>query len=215
MGGTYNPYAGFYLITQNEAHTWVEAFSQGGWTRIDPTIWIAPERITSNAQAFVESRSAASALLKVNMKFDFGWFQEMKLWFNQWDYRFYRWLDQLDYYGQGQLLSSWRLKRQWLYWIIPSIILVFALLYFVQLQWLSKERAPELELLWREFQEKCKKRGLHIQLRSLTMVENKLNDWRHDDRHRLQDIFQRLVMLSFATKGPKSISDIKKELRLL
>jgi transglutaminase-like putative cysteine protease len=38
LGGEYNAGADYYLVTQSEAHTWVEAWLPGkGWTRFDPT----------------------------------------------------------------------------------------------------------------------------------------------------------------------------------
>ncbi len=37
-GGYYNGFGGYYLITQNNAHVWVEAYFDGkGWLRMDPT----------------------------------------------------------------------------------------------------------------------------------------------------------------------------------
>jgi hypothetical protein len=37
-GGYYNGFGGYYLVTQNNAHVWVEAYFEGtGWVRMDPT----------------------------------------------------------------------------------------------------------------------------------------------------------------------------------
>jgi len=45
-GGVYNPLGGYYLITQNNAHVWVEVYiNKKGWVRMDPTpaaVGIAP-----------------------------------------------------------------------------------------------------------------------------------------------------------------------------
>jgi protein-glutamine gamma-glutamyltransferase len=51
MGGSYNRFADFYLISQNDAHVWVEAFENGKWKRLDPTEWIAPERVQLGGEA--------------------------------------------------------------------------------------------------------------------------------------------------------------------
>ena len=41
-GGTYNKTGGYYLITQNAAHVWVEAYvAPKGWVRFDPTPAVA------------------------------------------------------------------------------------------------------------------------------------------------------------------------------
>jgi protein-glutamine gamma-glutamyltransferase len=39
-GGTYNEMGGYYLVTDDMAHVWVEAFIEGrGWLTVDPTLW--------------------------------------------------------------------------------------------------------------------------------------------------------------------------------
>ena len=51
LGGEYNELGGYYLVTDDKAHVWVEAFIEGsGWVRIDPSsfaanageLWSAP-----------------------------------------------------------------------------------------------------------------------------------------------------------------------------
>ena len=39
-GGTYNEMGGYYLVTEDMAHVWVEAYVDGrGWVSIDPSAW--------------------------------------------------------------------------------------------------------------------------------------------------------------------------------
>ena len=51
LGGEYNQLGGYYLVTDNKAHVWVEAYIEGsGWERIDPSslalnagdVWTSP-----------------------------------------------------------------------------------------------------------------------------------------------------------------------------
>lgn len=51
LGGEYNELGGYYLVTDDKAHVWVEAYIKGsGWVRIDPSsfatnagdVWTAP-----------------------------------------------------------------------------------------------------------------------------------------------------------------------------
>ena len=45
-GGTYNPYAGYWIVRQSNAHAWDEIWIAGeGWLRVDPTSAIAPDRV--------------------------------------------------------------------------------------------------------------------------------------------------------------------------
>lgn len=50
QGGELNPVDGYYTVRQSDAHAWSEVWlgPQRGWTRIDPTAAVAPERIRSS-----------------------------------------------------------------------------------------------------------------------------------------------------------------------
>lgn len=46
LGGEWNPTGGYYIVRQSEAHAWTEIWLEGqGWTRVDPTAVVAPERL--------------------------------------------------------------------------------------------------------------------------------------------------------------------------
>ena len=46
LGGEWNPVGGYFIVRQSEAHAWTEVWLDGqGWTRIDPTAVVAPERL--------------------------------------------------------------------------------------------------------------------------------------------------------------------------
>ena len=46
LGGEWNPIGGYFLVRQSDAHAWAEVWLAGrGWTRIDPTAVVAPERL--------------------------------------------------------------------------------------------------------------------------------------------------------------------------
>ena len=46
QGGEINPMGGRLIVRQSDAHAWAEVWRNGqGWTRIDPTAAVAPERI--------------------------------------------------------------------------------------------------------------------------------------------------------------------------
>jgi transglutaminase-like putative cysteine protease len=46
LGGEWNPAGGYYLVRQSDAHAWAEVWLTGrGWTRVDPTAVVAPERL--------------------------------------------------------------------------------------------------------------------------------------------------------------------------
>jgi transglutaminase-like putative cysteine protease len=46
LGGEWNPIGGYFLVRQSDAHAWAEVWlDERGWTRIDPTAVVAPERL--------------------------------------------------------------------------------------------------------------------------------------------------------------------------
>ena len=46
LGGQWNPYDSTLIVRQSDAHAWAEVWLAGrGWTRVDPTAVVAPERL--------------------------------------------------------------------------------------------------------------------------------------------------------------------------
>ena len=46
QGGEWNPVREYFLVRQSDAHAWAEVWIDGrGWTRVDPTAVVAPERL--------------------------------------------------------------------------------------------------------------------------------------------------------------------------
>ncbi len=61
QGGTYNRFAGYWIVRQSDAHAWNEIWLQSrGWVRADPTAAIAPERIERGSEALYGMDSAAA-----------------------------------------------------------------------------------------------------------------------------------------------------------
>jgi protein-glutamine gamma-glutamyltransferase len=67
LGGEFNEMGRFYLVRQSDTHAWCEVwFPDTGWTRVDPTSVVAPERINFGLESFLE-RSANAG--EVNLGF--------------------------------------------------------------------------------------------------------------------------------------------------
>ncbi len=64
QGGTRNEYGGYYLVRQSDAHAWSEVWLAGnGWTRVDPTAAVAPQRIDTGIGAALEGSANLPAYL--------------------------------------------------------------------------------------------------------------------------------------------------------
>lgn len=216
MGGSYNRFAGFYLITQNDAHVWVEALQDGKWTRLDPTDWIAPERVKLGGEAFVAQVTEQNAKRFSPLRFlnlNAAWIGDLKQWFNQWDFRFYQWLEEMDYYGQEALLAKLNFKREWIFSMIPLMLAFFMGLYTWHLN-RRRQKIPELQMLWLEFGQRLKARGIVLQLTSLSVDERQVRSYEGQDKDQVTEIWKRLVEASFVN-GNWDLTDLKKQISKL
>ncbi len=66
LGGEWNPVGGYLVVRQSDAHAWVEVWLEGhGWTRVDPTAVVAPERLERGAfDLLPEAMPASTRLLR-------------------------------------------------------------------------------------------------------------------------------------------------------
>jgi transglutaminase-like putative cysteine protease len=84
LGGEYNPIGDYWIVRQSDAHAWTEVWLEPeGWTRIDPTAVVAPERLRAGAYDLLpESQASANVAIWRN-----AWMAHMaRLWdgTNQW-----------------------------------------------------------------------------------------------------------------------------------
>lgn len=77
MGGFYNALGSYVMVRQSDAHAWSEVWFEGrGWVRVDPTAFVAPERVRSggeSASARTGWRSTLGPLLDVADWLRHGW----------------------------------------------------------------------------------------------------------------------------------------------
>jgi transglutaminase-like putative cysteine protease len=65
LGGEWNPIGGYFIVHQSDAHAWTEVWLAGrGWTRVDPTAVVAPERLNRGVYDLLpDSQSTGERLL--------------------------------------------------------------------------------------------------------------------------------------------------------
>ena len=204
MGGSYNRFAGIYLITQNDAHVWVEAYHQNKWIRLDPTGWIAPDRVRLGGENYMQ-QIETGAFSGINpFRGKFGFLNDFRQWFDQWDYQFYQWLDEMDYYGQQAWFEQLSLKREYIFSSLPILLAMFMGLYAWHLS-RKTVKTSEIEQLWLSFKSKMKKRGVSLELQSV----HELNT----EDQQIQKIYSELIQLSFNTNAELDLQDLKKRIR--
>jgi len=103
QGGDWNPIGGYLIVRQSHAHAWSEVWLPGrGWTRIDPTAAVAPERIERGLDAALPDGEPVAGRLLRNS--DLLWQARLI-----WDNANARWNDWIVGYSpdsQEQLLES-------------------------------------------------------------------------------------------------------------
>jgi protein-glutamine gamma-glutamyltransferase len=195
LGGNYNSRGNFYLITQNDAHVWVEAHYQGKWQRIDPTDWIAPDRVNLGGEAFINQVATKGKFGRFNFlnSFFLGEFRQS---LSHWNFAFYQWLEQMDYYGQLAFLARFHLKREWILSIIPLILLIFLGLYY----WFMSRslKKDELAPLWSDFRRRLERRGIRLSYHSLAESELALKNYQGPERESIEKLWHDLIRLSFS-----------------
>jgi transglutaminase-like putative cysteine protease len=98
LGGERNPVDGYYTVRQSDAHAWSEVWlgPQRGWTRIDPTAAVAPERIrTSLAQALPRDVPFGLQGLTELARDKYSWLSQLRFGFSAMNNAWNQWI--LDY----------------------------------------------------------------------------------------------------------------------
>src|SRR5206468_4370208 len=63
LGGEFNEMGHFYLVRQSDTHAWCEMWLPNtGWTRVDPTSVVAPERVNFGFESFLERNASAGEM---------------------------------------------------------------------------------------------------------------------------------------------------------
>jgi len=63
LGGEFNPAGGYLIVRQSDAHAWTEVWLEpDGWTRVDPTAVVAPERLRSGVYDVLPDSQASTGV---------------------------------------------------------------------------------------------------------------------------------------------------------
>lgn len=136
QGGEINPFEGYTMVYQYNAHAWAEIWLEGqGWVRMDPTGAVAPERISEGAQAVLGDQPGFLDDSRFSMmRFrNTEWLNTLRLRLDAMDYAWNRWVVSYDEDLQLQLLEAVfgdRAKQALLYALGASILLFFIIAAF-------------------------------------------------------------------------------------
>jgi hypothetical protein len=109
QGGEVNPVNRTVIVHQFDAHAWAEVWLAGrGWTRVDPTAAVAPERIEQGLEQAMEEEGsflAASPLSPLRYR-GISWVNLLRLRYDALTYRWQSWVVGFDNERQYDLLRQ-------------------------------------------------------------------------------------------------------------
>ncbi|WP_427978254.1 transglutaminase TgpA family protein [Agarivorans sp.] len=107
LGGEWEQSDQLLAVRNYDAHAWLEFWNGQAWQRLDPTAWIAPDRVENSLQ---QSQSTAEQWRNLNGWGKRFWYTEgmsrLRYWFAQADYWWARWVLNFDQQRQLRLFAS-------------------------------------------------------------------------------------------------------------
>jgi protein-glutamine gamma-glutamyltransferase len=163
LGGRWNPVGGYYVVRQSDAHAWAEVWLEdSGWTRIDPTAVVAPERLRRGVNELLDSGTSFTGRLFLQAE----WLRRMR---DTWDAAASFWQERIVNYNLGAQLAL--LEKLGLggfdYRALAALLAAAGVLWAL---WVARgfARAPRpaapdaLAKLWRGFALLLEKRGVRV-----------------------------------------------------
>ena len=157
LGGEYNPTGEYYSVYQFDAHAWVELYLNGQWQKIDPTSYVAPERITQNLQQTLgKDEFLPDSLFSLYHYEQIPLVNNARLLLANLDYQWTRWILNYDINQQKKLLAKLFGQNNWWQSFILTVVIVATLVAVVGLAiWLNKSKKKQAYWLV-QYQRACK-----------------------------------------------------------
>ncbi len=116
----------YFLVRQSDAHAWAEVWldDEHGWTRVDPTSWVAPNRVQQGSRAVVDVPNWLHAPWLVDMR---NQVDKIRHWWNKNIVSF-------NANRQSRLLQPWGIERvdqrQLLLLLIVLSVIISAIVFW-------------------------------------------------------------------------------------
>lgn len=158
QGGWYSDIGSYLLVRQSDAHAWSEVWLRGtGWTRIDPTAAVAPERIEESATDLFAQRRHL---------FDFEWLKSARNTFDLVQRGWNNWVVSFSADRQSRLFSAfgWDVlsSAKLVVAMMAGVLLVGTVIFLLLPAFLkfhsSRQRDPVVKA-WQKFLRKLAKAG--------------------------------------------------------
>ncbi|MDZ7758781.1 MAG: DUF3488 and transglutaminase-like domain-containing protein [Desulfovermiculus sp.] len=167
QGGEYNPLAEFILVRESDAHAWAEVWLPSrGWTRVDPTSFVAPARIELGARQIHPELYASPLWDTKGLNWMYSAWTQVNMAWDALNYSWGEWVIGYSNQKQTSLFSDLGLTTDirdflpQLILIALGIFLAFMLFLAVVLYISSHETQDPTQILYLRFQKKLQKAGI-------------------------------------------------------
>ncbi len=162
QGGEWNAENKYLAVYQFNAHAWVEIWLSGkGWTRIDPTTFVAPERVLDGVEDALQEEFSGRSVFSSRR---WHWLNQARLKLEALNYYWHRWVLSYDQKQQQSLVENLFGKLSTNGYAFMLAGLVFGAIMVLAMLLLWRNRATPLPPLQREYQRLTHalvKRGIH------------------------------------------------------
>ncbi|MGO2278847.1 MULTISPECIES: transglutaminase family protein [unclassified Psychrobacter] len=138
QGGEPSRNGNVWEVRQMDAHAWTEAWLEGqGWVRVDPTAFVAPERVEQGMNTMTDQQGAAMFGSGASAQIDYQQYQMLQTLRRLSDQASYYWQKDVVGYDQDKqadsLLKWFNISSimQQIIWLATSAVSVMAILVFV------------------------------------------------------------------------------------
>jgi len=189
----------YYLIRQSDAHAWAEVWlPDSGWTRVDPTSAVAPQRVITGSRSVVDAPGWLHAEWLVDMR---NRVDVLRYWWN-------RNVVSFDAKSQSRLLQPLGIQyashtRLLLIMLVATALIGLALFLWLRRSELSHNSDP-LQKAWRHMLRRLQRAGIDCRLSHapdelLTLASAELQD---ASAQQLEQLVQRYRQLRYARTLP-------------
>lgn len=209
LGGEWNPVGQYWLIKQSDAHAWSEVWLEGrGWTRVDPTGVVAPERLQRGLYDFLPD----AASLAHRFSRDVSWIRQSLL---TWDAVNAWWRTRvIEYDLRSQLRLLDKLGFDAPDWTYLGVILAFAsALWLGWIAWVSRgsvllRRGDALAQAYATLSERLGRVGLpRLPAEAPLTYANRVSEERPDLARTTRELIDRYTALRY---GPTVEDDTER-----
>ncbi len=154
MGGTFNEYGNYYIVTSEDSHAWVEGYEKGrGWVRLDPTAIVARERIEYGGAEFLYALLNELGTDYFKNRKGLGYFQKFQMAYDVVYYNLSNAFFNFDLERQFDLFKKYFGRSNPLIFMIGLTLTFFVLgpiFFFFYIRFKGRQKISEVDRLFKK-----------------------------------------------------------------